>query len=541
MDTIANSFGRPERMWGRPVANHGFVGALAALPPPFRLTLFVPARKDVALLQRTLLAGLPRPVTVIPFGAISGFLRTEPVDVLHALDPNLWIGAHIRNHLSPAPFVVSGMTHSLANEHFLTWAVQNSANGVHAGDCLVCTTPSAKDVVDGVFRRLSTHQPGFSAPSTTVIPLGAPAASAGEPSRLHRVELGIDENDFVILSFARFNPQFKMDLLPLLNLVTILRRTVRRPVRLILAGAADNGAYARFVQERVRERGLTDTVRFVLDSSDRDKLGLFRIADAFLSLSDNIQETFGLTVVEALTAGLPVVASDWDGYRSLVVDGHTGFLAPTRMPAADPEWESGLAIQLDSLVHTFCAQTTAVDLDVAAERLGRLAADRDLAKRMGAAAAASTAPLAWENVVGQYLALWSRLRDEAQAALKARAPGEPIRRSSALAFLGDFAGYASARLSAQDRFSVSRLGQALRDGKASITPYEHTDEFLDPKLMEQLLRLFASDRTVADVVARLESEPGRSARQVKQNILWLYKYGYLKSTSPPGDASGRLS
>ncbi len=536
MDTINNSFGRPERMWGRAVANHGFVRALADSPPALRLTLFVPTRKDKDLLQRTLLAQLPRPVTVVPFGSMAGFLKAEPVDVVHVLDPNLWIGAHIRNHLSPTPFAVTGMTHSLANEHFLNWAILNSANGVHAGDCLVCTTPSAQAVVDGVFRRLATNQPGFSAPSTTVIPLGAPLASTGEPSGLRRVELGIDEADFVILSFARFNPQFKMDLLPLLNLAAVLVRSIQRPVRLVLAGAADNGAYARFVQDRVREQGLTNTVRFVLDSSDRDKLGLFGIADAFLSLSDNIQETFGLTVVEALAAGLPVVASDWDGYRALVEDGHNGFLVPTRILAADPAWESTLAIQLDSLVHMYCAQTTAVDLDVAAERLGRLAADRELAKRMGAAAAASTAPLAWEKVVGQYLELWTKLRDATRATADAQAPGG---RSSALAFVSDFAGYASARLTPGDRFSISKLGQSLRDGKVTVNLYEHMDEFLDLKLLEQLLRLFASDRTVADVVKRLETEPGRDPRQVMQNIVWLYKYGYLKSLGQPGDAARR--
>jgi hypothetical protein len=308
-------------------------------------------------------------------------------------------------------------------------------------------------------------------------------------------------------------------------------------VRLVLAGAADNGAYARFVQDRVREMGLNDTVRFVLDASDRDKQGLFRIADAFLSLSDNLQETFGLTVVEALAAGLPVVASDWDGYKTLVKDGHTGFLVPTRMLAADPAWEAALAIQLDSLVHMYCAQTTAVDLDVAAERLGRLAADRELAKRMGAAAAASTAPLAFEKVVGQYLDLWTKLRDETRATGDARTPPTRAGRSSALAFLGDFAGYASSRLSPGDRFSISRLGQSLRDGKANVNLYEHTDEFLDLKLMEQLLRLFASDRTVADVVTRLATEPGRDALKVMQNILWLYKYGYLKSLDQPGDAA----
>ena len=52
-------------------------------------------------------------------------------------------------------------------------------------------------------------------------------------------------------------------------------------------------------------------------------------ADIFYSLVDNPQETFGLTPVEAMAAGIPVIVSDWDGYRYTVTDGLEGFLIPT--------------------------------------------------------------------------------------------------------------------------------------------------------------------------------------------------------------------
>ena len=56
-------------------------------------------------------------------------------------------------------------------------------------------------------------------------------------------------------------------------------------------------------------------------------------ADVFLSLVDNPQETFGLAPVEAMAAGVPVVVSDWDGYRFTVTDGVEGFRIPTLAPA----------------------------------------------------------------------------------------------------------------------------------------------------------------------------------------------------------------
>ena len=45
-----------------------------------------------------------------------------------------------------------------------------------------------------------------------------------------------------------------------------------------------------------------------------------------LLASDNVQESFGLAIVEAMAAGLPVVASNWDGYRDTVEHGVTGIL-----------------------------------------------------------------------------------------------------------------------------------------------------------------------------------------------------------------------
>jgi len=43
-------------------------------------------------------------------------------------------------------------------------------------------------------------------------------------------------------------------------------------------------------------------------------------------------ETQPLVAIEAAALGVPCVASDWRGLRSIVVDGETGRLAPPRQP-----------------------------------------------------------------------------------------------------------------------------------------------------------------------------------------------------------------
>ena len=56
----------------------------------------------------------------------------------------------------------------------------------------------------------------------------------------------------------------------------------------------------------------------------------YQLTDIYVSLTDNISESFGLTVVEAMACGLPVIISDCAGYQSLnIQDGEDGFVVPT--------------------------------------------------------------------------------------------------------------------------------------------------------------------------------------------------------------------
>ena len=112
---------------------------------------------------------------------------------------------------------------------------------------------------------------------------------------------------------------------------------------------------------------------------------LLHRADVVVSLADNPQETFGLTILEAAAAAKPVIASDYDGYRDLVRHGSTGFLVST-LDSGEVDDISILAPLLyDSTYHLWLAQDVAVDVGELAGHL-RVMLRKGVREDMGRAA-----------------------------------------------------------------------------------------------------------------------------------------------------------
>ena len=128
-------------------------------------------------------------------------------------------------------------------------------------------------------------------------------------------------------------------------------------------------------------------------------------ADVAVSLVDNAQETFGLAVAEAMAAGLPLVVSDWSGYRDLVRDGIDGYLIPSAWAASATKvsaslgWQQFTGMQGFPAVAGALAQLVQLDLAAAEMALLTVLSQPTMARAMGAAAARRACDLFAPEVV----------------------------------------------------------------------------------------------------------------------------------------------
>jgi glycosyltransferase-like protein len=121
-------------------------------------------------------------------------------------------------------------------------------------------------------------------------------------------------------------------------------RPERDPLLLIAGGVTlfDYRHERERFAARAGELDVTEHVR-ILGPQEPDALeGLFRAADVFAFPS--VKEGFGLVALEALAAGLPLVASDIDVFQSFLMDGESALLTPVGDAKA-------LAAALDRVTH----------------------------------------------------------------------------------------------------------------------------------------------------------------------------------------------
>ena len=125
-----------------------------------------------------------------------------------------------------------------------------------------------------------------------------------------------------------------------------------------------------------------------MDGTDQNnKHKYLAVSDIFISLSDNIQETFGITPLEGMAAGLPVVVSDWNGYKDTVRNKlmvlRIKTISMTSPGGHDLAYNHMIGALTYDLYIGLASQRVAVDISDLIEKLTHLVENKDKRVQMG--------------------------------------------------------------------------------------------------------------------------------------------------------------
>lgn len=243
------------------------------------------------------------------------------LDVFHAQHPLLLGAAAARwARRSGRPLVFTYHTHYDLYAHYVPGpsrlvarlAVRQAVGFANRADLVIAPAPA-------VARALHAH--GVRTP-VAIVPTGvALSAGSGDMSRREaRQGLGLGDGAPLCLSVGRLAREKNQALL--LSAFALILRDLPA-ARLVLVGEGDDRPR---LERMTSDLGIGERVRFVGAVPHEAVGGYYRAADLFLFPSTS--ETQGIVVLEAMAAGLPVVAVVSDAAADLLGDGRGGILTP---------------------------------------------------------------------------------------------------------------------------------------------------------------------------------------------------------------------
>jgi D-inositol-3-phosphate glycosyltransferase len=256
--------------------------------------------------------------------------RRAPYDVVHA---NFWMSGMVAaeiKRVTGIPFVITfhalgrvrrmhqGEADDFPDERF---TIEDQI--VAEADRIIAECP--QDEEDLV--QLYDADPG----KTVIIPCGFDPSEMWPISKpLARVALGLSPEDRVVLQLGRMVPRKGVDT-AISGFARMVRDHCIEAQMLVVGGESDLPDPAVTpeigrLQSIAKAEGVADRVRFVGRRGRDDLKYYYSAADLFVSVP--WYEPFGITPVEAMACGTPVIGSNVGGIKFTVRDGETGYLVP---------------------------------------------------------------------------------------------------------------------------------------------------------------------------------------------------------------------
>lgn len=447
-----------------------------------------------------------------------------------------------RSRFGAGHMALCGVTHTISSSGVLAQLAEYVQGPFTQADALICTSRSVLKVVEQVWqlqqdhlaRRLGVQKVQPTMPMTPVIPLGVHVDDFTPMPHVReqvRAEWGLAQDEVAVLFVGRLSLHAKANPLPMYLACARAAAMTGQRLRVLECGWFANDAIRDSFDEAARTAGvqLTRVDGRVAGETQR----AYAAADVFMSLSDNIQETFGLTPLEAMAAGLPVVASNWDGYRETLRDGIDGFLVPTAQPAdracaqaMSEAYEDGRMNYDHYIGHAH--MMVSVDVQACAQKLSQLIQNPALRQQMGAAGRERARQVFdWQVVMSQYQALWAE-QETRRMALRTQA-GPALRDPAFTNPLALFDHYPSAGLGAERlvwRDPLATVSQ-VREFRALAMWGFSGNRLVEAEAMAQAWLALPTRDEPGITVAQWSRQLGWQGPKGLRHAVWMHKTGLL--------------
>jgi len=538
-------FGEWDFRMGRPIANEGFLRALLKYGTYDEYEFFCPDYAHMTKFSEKVMGLIPdvslrSRVKASLHVCLSDSLRLKRYDAFHLGDFTRYMPylAGIRNLWAKHPFPITGVTHSLDGVFLNLRYLELLVAGLAPFDSIICTSESAKKVVEKGFDwvKRQTRDMYHIDLNTDVrmekIPLGIEETFFGNyDKKSAKAYFNIPEEMVVALSVGRLSLRQKADWSPVLEtLARMYSRGDAENLLLIIAGGGSESDIS-LLESLISRLDLEQRVLLFPNFLPEVKESLYKAADIYLSIIDNFQETFGLNVVEAMASGLPVIVSDFDGYRDLVKEGENGFLIPTVWSKDIPEFlMENLGILDPSVEGLYFSQMVAADLAKLDHSIKVLYSDINLRRSMGLRGCRLAQSYRWHEIIRQYETLWADLGKEAGR------PDREWHKPGLNLLVGNpadtFSHYPSRTLAGTDFVTLTDIGRGVMEGSNCPTRYED----IEAPIFQELERIVLEDlsqgsRSVETIKQRASEILGATEGQTEFHILWLLKHGAISLES----------
>ncbi|RXS43425.1 glycosyltransferase [Idiomarina sp. 29L] len=145
-----------------------------------------------------------------------------------------------------------------------------------------------------------------------------------EPAEVEKLKKRLKiKDETVFVSVSRLSNEKNIDFM--IDALAELKKATDKPFRLLIVG---DGHQKQRLQTKIDELGLKQTIQLVGSVAPEKMANWYQLGDAFLFASQS--ETQGMVILEAMAAGLPVVAVRSSGIDDVVDDGFNGYKTPAR-------------------------------------------------------------------------------------------------------------------------------------------------------------------------------------------------------------------